>query len=94
MSGSEYERGVLDNMDQGPFGKAIHGVLAGRYVIGKRDAERASRIAAFGAIRRAAEIARWYDERQKVLGHYDYVYELQAKTVRRAIRAAIGSEKT
>lgn len=56
------------------------------------------RLAAFGAIRRAVEMARNHD---KVARHYAWegdpqahVWRTAAISIRRAIRAAIGSEKT
>ena len=63
------------------------------------DSERIFRIAAFGAIRRAAEIAREHDLQAKLYRNDESepwrdIEELQcARAVRAAIRAAIGSEK-
>lgn len=65
------------------------------YCRGVDDERHRSRIAAFGAIRRAAEVARDYDF---IARHYDYEWQGRhakdaADGVRRAIRAAIGSPK-
>ena len=53
-----------------------------------------TRVEAFGAIRRAAEVARALDEAAD-RSSFDNSYEFidMAKGARRAIRAAIGSEK-
>lgn len=71
----------------GPF---IEGIK-----IGKDIAEEQFRIEAFGAIRRAAEVARSLDaakcENDNLID--SVCYEWQADSVRRAIRAAIGSDK-
>lgn len=61
-----------------------------------------NRIVAFGAIRRAAEIARHHEWEARIieLGATDFAKRLAAehfclaKAVRRAIRAAIGSDKS
>ena len=61
-----------------------------------------TRVAAFGAIRRAAEVARHHECEARIIecGSTDFAKRLAAehfclaKAVRRAIRAAIGSEKT
>ena len=59
------------------------------------------RLAAFGAIRRAAEVARHHDNEGRIIecASTDFAKRLAAehfclgKAVRRAIRAAIGSDK-
>ena len=53
------------------------------------------RIAAFGAIRRAAEVMRWHEANAKRLERLrpDGLNEYEAQAIRRAIRAAIGSPK-
>ena len=63
--------------------------------------EREARILAFGAIRRAVEVARHHECEARIieLGATDFAKRLAAehfclaKAVRRAIRAAIGSDK-
>ena len=58
--------------------------------------ELSNRIAAFGAIRRAAEVARVYDETasaSSLLPDAFHYYNALAKGARDAIRAAIGSPK-
>lgn len=56
---------------------------------------KANRIAAFGAIRRAAEIMRWHEANAKRLERLrpDGLNEYEAQAIRRAIRAAIRSPK-
>lgn len=71
---------------------------AAAYKRGYKDGFAENRIAAFGAIRRAAEIAREYDAlRMNAQDARDWPGEVQAQesalSVRIAIRAAIGSEK-
>lgn len=66
--------------------------------IGIDEGIRRSRIEAFGAIRRAAEIMRWHEAEAaswKARGIIDTSenYEWCADQIRLAIRAAIGSEK-
>lgn len=57
-----------------------------------------NRIAAFGAIRRAAEVARSYDAAAITVSHRSEseadVFVSMGDGVRRAIRAAIGSPKS
>ena len=58
-----------------------------------------SRIEAFGAIRRAAAEARECDAAQRAFwdvgdGQNAFVWSCRASSVRRAIRAAIGTEKS
>jgi len=67
------------------------------YSMGWNTATTIARTEAFAAIRRAAEIARISD---RVARHYAwegnpqaYAFRIAANDVRRAIRAAIGSEK-
>lgn len=54
-----------------------------------------SRVEAFGAIRRAAEIMRWHENNAKRLAPLrpDGLNEYEAKAIRNAIRAAIRSDK-
>lgn len=58
------------------------------------------RIAAFGAIRRAAEVARMHDATASeivgsiLLGDEARYYRMAARSIRQAIRAAIGSDKS
>ena len=54
--------------------------------------------ASFGAIRRAVKIARRYDNAEREMAARNYyeaagVYGRYAENIRRAIRAAIGSDK-
>lgn len=60
------------------------------------DDEAFARAEAFGAIRRAAEVARELQEQGNKSGDsmLEYDYAEYAYNVRRAIRAAIGSDKT
>jgi hypothetical protein len=71
---------------------------------GKHDAEKQARTEAFGAIRRAAEVARYHDAKAQAekeahpdQWHYcewDYYLHDEARNaIRAAIRAAIGSDK-
>lgn len=57
-----------------------------------------ARIHAFGAIRRAVKVARWYDDVAKGTDWLtpEYIEDCKesARAVRWAIRAAIGSDKT
>lgn len=57
----------------------------------RRAADHATRVAAFGAIRRAATIARENDRDWETMR--DPAASAAAYDVRRAIRAAIGSDK-
>ena len=61
------------------------------YVRGCSDEREQYRVAAFGAIRRAVELARQADWAWEVTG--DPCMKAAAYDVRRAIRAAIGSPK-
>ena len=69
--------------------------------IGVEKERQANRIIAFGAIRRAAEVARHHDCEARIIecGSTDFANRLAAehfclaKAVRRAIRAAIGLDK-
>lgn len=61
------------------------------FQLGIDEGDRQARIEAFGAIRRAAEIAREWD--RKLDGYKIVGEELRAIEIRRAIRAAIGSDK-
>ena len=67
------------------------------YLEGAEDQREVDRIAAFGAIRRAAEVAREYDRiYREAFASCDcstYSVTPDGDDVRRAIRAAIGSEK-
>lgn len=65
------------------------------YVHGCVEERAQHRAAAFGAIRRAAEIMRWHEANAKRLAPYrpDGLNEYEAKAIRRAIRATIGSPK-
>ena len=73
------------------------GFNAGMF-IGELETESKTRVAAFGAIRRAATIARSYDEyaiNERTRGR-ERIAAMEASAalgVRRAIRAAIGSPK-
>jgi len=65
---------------------------------GKHDAEKHARIEAFAAIRRAAEVARAAEDHAVILGRqgdstFAAYAESEALGIRRAIRAAIGSER-
>ena len=77
------------------------------YIEGPRHAEvctcakctaKRNRIAAFGAIRRAVSVARLYDNPDELFGPCaddaaKLDFDMTARTVRCAIRAAIGSDK-
>ena len=66
------------------------------YARAQRNHDRANRVAAFGAIRRAAEVARKYDRWASEERNEDeeyWVFMDMAYGVRRAIRAAIGGPK-
>lgn len=68
------------------------------YATGCSQGDSANRISAFGAIRRAAEVARQYDTRADIaFRELDEVRESEcwsmSVAIRRAIRAAIGSDK-
>lgn len=70
-----------------------HGYESGRLVTDARNS-----IEAFGAIRRAAEIARWYDREAVAADDAGLMWDSlpmrdRASGARRAIRAAIGSDK-
>lgn len=73
------------------------------FVSGKAEEYERCRALAFGAIRRAAEVAREHDRLRNELlrdrPFTDYAlwakrHEMKAEVVREAIRAAIGSDKT
>ena len=77
---------------QYPASEAEHNPYAYGYNNAADHATTAARIAAFGAIRRAVEVARRYDVPCDGPGH-NTIPRNQAAGIRRAIRAAIGSEK-
>jgi hypothetical protein len=66
------------------------------YDAGAKDAQNQDDILSFGAIRRAAEVARTY-EAFAASGFYktseERALKIRAESIRHAIRAAIGSDK-
>ena len=81
-----------------PASEAQHNPYAYGYNNAADHATTAARIAAFGAIRRAAAVARHYDELcRAALARNDELfcerYDENGEAIREAIRAAIGSEK-
>ena len=63
------------------------------YLSGRQEQAEEDRIAAFGAIRRAAEVARRYDDSDTHKFDQSNSYENTGDVMRRAIRSAIGSPK-
>lgn len=73
------------------------------YWLGVEKERQANRVAKFGAIRRAAEVARYCDGEANGTGRFGIIpartpdeerlSKIPAKAVRQAIRAAIGSPK-
>lgn len=78
-----------------PTGLTLGSVRFSRNCSYSCSCELSSRIAAFGAIRRAAEVMRWHEANAKRLERLrpDGLNEYEAQAIRRAIRAAIRSPK-